>query len=228
MKKGENFDKLSQIDQEVDKSLLLENLHSTPKTKKSKKSNQSRSSKKTKSRNRRKTIIEDKTTGKTKEFDEGKNDDENEYINQLKEKRDSHTESNLKAFLPGEIGHYEDANILKMFKNHIPQRPHIISAQISDSAKRNSVVSNFPHDSDLNFLSSINKTLSNKNSSKYNDSSKRQPKRYHSSTQDKEKGINTKSQSEEEGFDTPSHSKNKESTNELTLKHSDKKKHVHL
>jgi hypothetical protein len=61
------------------------------------------------------SIADNKTTSKTKPNEMFKSD--NEYLNRLKEKRSSAGESNLRNFLPGEIGTYENENLLSIFKN---------------------------------------------------------------------------------------------------------------
>ena len=61
------------------------------------------------------SITDNRTTSKTKTYENCKSEKDAEF--KIKDKRSSGVESNLRNFLPGEIGQYEDDNLLSIFKN---------------------------------------------------------------------------------------------------------------
>ena len=172
------------------------------------------------SRNKNQTLADHKTTGKTKGNEMFKTDDNYEYINRLKQWRDSNTDSGLQGFMPGEIVRYQDENI-SLFRNTNSRESKLSMAQIMSKIHRGSGASNFTQDNDLNFLSTINGTNSNQNP-KHPNSLKRKPKRYFSVS--KKKVLNTKSNSRADSLVTPPRSKTKEDSNSTSQQRSENKK----
>ena len=135
-----------------------------------------------------------------------------DYINNLKE---TGTDGGLKKFLPGEVAQNEETDMLHLFRNKPNTKDSKMSlAQIASKMNRGSGSSNFPSDSDLNFLSSIGKRTSNLASLK------REPKKFHSDANTKLSKIREPSES----FLTPPRSRTKDNSDEYTIMKSDRKR----
>lgn len=112
-----------------------------------------------KSRNKDKNMMDNKTTSKTKPNEKFKNDVD--YINKLKDKQSNGTESGLRQFLPGEIGHYEDDNMLSLFRNTNTNESKLSISKLSKKFKRSSMAATgyTTPDMDTNVQSTVLKTL---------------------------------------------------------------------
>ena len=101
--------------------------------------------------------MDNKTTSKTKPNEIFKT--ESEYLNKLKDKRSSGSDSKYRNFLPGEIGNYEDENLLSLFKN--TQSNESKHSKFSNKLKRSSMVATgyTTPETEMNVNSNILKTL---------------------------------------------------------------------